>query len=84
VKNRERTFFKKEKVMKKFIVLTIMAMLMASCSEQHLLDDYVSQTSAQIHLVASSLLRKEQKWEVPLQNYCYVLSLLKRLGMGNM
>ena len=28
--------------MKKFIVLTILAMLMASCSEQHLLDDYVS------------------------------------------
>ena len=27
--------------MKKFIVLTILAMLMASCSEQHLLDDYV-------------------------------------------
>jgi hypothetical protein len=36
---------------------------MASCSEQHLLDDYVSQTSAQIHLVASSLLRKEQKYD---------------------
>ena len=34
--------------MKKFIVLTILAMLMASCSEQHLLDDYVSQTSAQL------------------------------------
>ena len=34
--------------MKNFIVLTILAMLMASCSEQHLLDDYVSQTSAQL------------------------------------
>ena len=34
--------------MKKFIALTILAMLMASCSEQHLLDDYVSQTSAQL------------------------------------
>ena len=34
--------------MKKFIVLTILAMLMASCSEQHLLDDYVCQTSAQL------------------------------------
>ena len=34
--------------MKKFIVLTILAMLMASCSEQHLLDDYVSKTSAQL------------------------------------
>ena len=34
--------------MKKFIVLTILAMLMASCSEQHLVDDYVCQTSAQL------------------------------------
>ena len=34
--------------MKKFIVLTLLAMLMASCSEQHLLDDYVGQTIAQL------------------------------------
>ena len=34
--------------MKKLIVVAMVAMVLASCSEQHLLDDYVSQTSAQL------------------------------------